>query len=194
MKYLFVIALKKEAEIIIDHYNLNKITDNYYKKDNIELLITDISRNGITACLSNYIIDNNIDIRDYTMINIGMVGSNNLKINDVYMVNESLGYHFDLTPFGDPLYKAPYSPYKMDVLNNEKVAKCYTSDGFVTNTNIKEDSLFDMELNSIVTFPFKKKYSIKVISDSLNNSEFDKFEFNESLPKIYELIDKIITE
>ena len=194
MKYLFVIALEKEAKIIKEHYNLDEITNNYYKKDNIELIITDISRNGITGSLINLLYDYDIDYRNYTMINVGMVGSNNLRINDVYMVNNSYGYNFDLTPFGDPLYKAPYSPYKMDILENEKLADCYTSDSFVTSTDIKTDALFDMELNSIVTFPFKKKYSIKVISDSLNDKEFNEFKFDKSLPKIYEIVNKIIAE
>ena len=31
MKYLFVIAMKKEANDLINHYKLNKIDDNYYK-------------------------------------------------------------------------------------------------------------------------------------------------------------------
>lgn len=194
MKYLFVIALKKEAEVIAKHYNLEKIEDNYYKNDNIELIITDISRNGITSALVNLIYDYNINLKEYTLINFGMVGSNNLKINDVYLVDKSYGYNFDLTPFGDPLYKAPYSPYQMDLINDVNKVNCYTSDSFVTSTNIKEDALFDMELNSIVTFPFKKKYSIKVISDSLSDKEFNKFNFDSSLNKIYEIIDKIIAE
>lgn len=194
MKYLFIIALEKEAKVIANHYNLNKIDDNYYKKDNIELLITDISRNGITSSLIDYIYKYNINIKDYTMINFGMVGSNNLKINDVYMVDKSYGYNFDLTLFDSPLYVAPYSPYQMDVIENIDKVNCYTSDSFVTSTNLKEDALFDMELNSIVTFPFKKKYSIKVISDSLSDKEFNKFEFDKSLNKIYEIIDKIIAD
>ena len=53
MKYLFVIAMKKEANDLINHYKLNKIDDKYYKKYNIELVITDISRNGITTSLIN---------------------------------------------------------------------------------------------------------------------------------------------
>jgi len=35
MKYLFIIAMKKEADDIINHYKLDKIDDNYYKKDNL---------------------------------------------------------------------------------------------------------------------------------------------------------------
>ncbi|MCI5733000.1 MAG: hypothetical protein MR296_03070 [Tenericutes bacterium] len=192
MKYLFVIAMKKEAGDIINHYKLDKIDDNYYKKDNLELIITDVSRNGITSALVNLIYKYNINYKDYTVINIGMVGSNNLKVGEVVMATKSLGYHFDLTPFGDPLYHALNSPFNLEKIDNIKEATCYTSDGFVLETNIKEDAIFDMELNAIVNFPFKKYYSIKVVSDSLNNKEYNNFNYKEALIKIIKVIDKII--
>ena len=78
---------------------------------------------------------------------------------------------------------------KVDGIKN---VTCYTSDGFVLETNIKEDAIFDMELNAIVNFPFKKYYSIKVVSDSLNNNEYNKFNYKKALEKIIKVIDKII--
>ncbi len=150
MEYLFVIAMKKEAKEIIKYYKLNKIDNNYYKRDNINLVITDISRNGVTSSLVSLLYKYKLDYKKYTMINVGMAGSNNLKVGSVFLIDKSYGYNFDLTPFGDPLYKAPYSPYKMDKIKGVKSVNCYTSDGFVLKTNIKEDALFDMELNSII--------------------------------------------
>ncbi len=194
MKYLFVIAMEKEAKDIIKHYGLNKIDNNYYQFDNISLVVTDISRNGVTSSLVDLIYKHKLNYKDYTMINIGMTGSNNLPVGSVFLVDKSYGYNFDLTPFGDPLYQAPYSPYKMDEIKGVKKINCYTSDGFVLKTNIKDDALFDMELNSIITFPFKKKYSIKVVSDSLNNKTYSNFKFDNELPKVYAIIDQIITE
>lgn len=192
MKYLFIIAMKKEAFDLIDHYKLDKIDDNYYKKGNLELVITNVSRNGITSSLVNLIYKYNINYKDYIMINVGMVGSNNLKVGEVVMATKSLGYHFNLTPFGDPLYHALNSPFNLDKIANIKEATCYTSDGFVLETDIKEDAIFDMELNAIVNFPFKKYYSIKVVSDSLNNKEYDNFNYQKSLEEIIKVIDKII--
>lgn len=194
MKILFVVAMDREAIKFANDYNLKKITDNYYKKDNIELIITSATRNGVTSSLSNLIYDYNIDLRDYIMINFGMVGSNNLKIGDVVMIDKSYGYNLDLTLFDKKLYEGPYSPYELYKINNEKKCNCYTSDGFVTNTDIKEDSVFDMELNSIITFPFKKCYSIKIVSDSLSNNEFEDFNYDDHINKIYEIINKIIKE
>lgn len=192
MKYLFVIAMKKEANDLINHYKLNKVDDNYYKKDNIELVITDISRNGITTSLINLMYKYNINYKDYVMINVGMVGSNNLKVGSVLIVENSYGYNFDLTPFGDKLYHAPNSPFKMNKVDNISKVDCYTSDGFVTKTDIKKDVIFDMELNAIVNFPFKKYYSIKVVSDNLNNNEYNKFNYKKALEEIIKVIDKII--
>jgi hypothetical protein len=62
----------------------------------------------------------------------------------------------------------------------------------VLKTDIKEDAIFDMELNAIVNFPFKKYYSIKVVSDSLNNKEYDNFDYQKSLEEVIKVIDKII--
>ncbi len=192
MKYLFIIAMKKEADDIINLYKLDKIDDNYYKKDNLELVITDVSRNGITSALVNLNCKYNINYKDYIAINIGMVGSNNLKVGEVVMATKSFGYHFNLTPFGDPLYHALNSPFNLEKIDGIKGAICYTSDGFVLKTDIKEDAIFDMELNAIVNFPFKKYYSIKVVSDSLNNKEYDNFDYQKSLEEVIKVIDKII--
>ena len=192
MKYLFIIAMEKEASDIIEHYKLNKIDDNYYKKDNLELVITDVSRNGITSALVNLNCKYNINYKDYIAINIGMVGSNNLKVGKVVMATKSFGYHFNLTPFGDPLYHALNSPFNLEKVDGIKNVTCYTSDGFVLKTDIKEDAIFDMELNAIVNFPFKKYYSIKVVSDSLNNNEYNKFNYKKALEKIIKVINKII--
>ena len=192
MKYLFIIAMEKEASDIIEHYKLNKINDNYYKRDNLELVITDVSRNGITSALVNLNCKYNINYKDYIAINIGMVGSNNLKVGEVVMATKSFGYRFNLTPFGDPLYHALNSPFNLEKVDGIKNVTCYTSDGFVLETNIKEDAIFDMELNAIVNFPFKKYYSIKVVSDSLNNNEYNKFNYKKALEEIIKVIDKII--
>lgn len=194
MKYLFVIAMEKEALEIIKNYKLEKVDNNYYSHDNIDLIITDISRNGITSSLINLLYKHKLNYSNYTMINVGMVGSNNLPVGSVVMANESLGYHFDLTPFGDPLYQAPNSPFKLNVIEGIKQAKCYTSDGFVLKTNIKDDVIFDMELNAIINFPFKKYYSIKIISDSLNNNEYNDFNFKDKIKEIFNIVDKIMQD
>lgn len=194
MKYLFVIAMQKESKEIINHYGLKKVDENYYKNGNKELIITDISRNGITNSLINLLYKYKLNYKDYVMINIGMVGSNNLPIESIVGIDKSYGYHFDLTPFNDPLYHAPFSPFQMEKIEGIKQVNCYTSDEFVLKTDIKEDVVFDMELNSIVVFPFKKHYSIKIVSDSLSNCEYNNFNYNDAIKKVFKITDKIMQD
>lgn len=185
MNILFVIAMEKEAKKIIEHYNLKK-EKNIYKNKNIELIMTDITRNGIIKSLIN------IDTTNKIIINVGFVGSNNINIGEIVQVDKSYGYHFDLTPFGTPKYIAPNSPYEIDKIKDLKSIDCYTSDAFVTNTDIKKDAIFDMELNAITLFPHKKLYSIKIVSDNLNTKSYQEFHYDKAIKETIKYIDRII--
>lgn len=192
MKILFVIAMQSEAVHIINKYNLRKIDDNYFRKDNIELIITGVSRNGITNSLVNHIYKYKVDLHDYIIINFGLVGSNKLEVSTIAIVNNSFAYHMDTTMFGDKLYHGINSPYKLDTIDTLYRVDCYTSDGFVLNTNIKEPVIFDMELNALTCFPHKRLYSIKVVSDCLNSDNYRNFKLENKLDEIFIAIDNII--
>ena len=185
MNFLFVIAMEKEANKIIEYYNLKK-EENIYRKGNIELVITDFTRNGIVKSLIG------IDTSDKIIINVGFVGSNNLDVGSVVQVDRSFGYHFDLTPFGDALYYAPNSPYELDKIDDLRSVDCYTSDGFVTSTNLIDDAIFDMELNILTVFPHKKLFSIKIVSDNLNTDEYEDFDYDVAIGSCIKYVDKII--
>ena len=191
MNILFVIAMQKEANEIIKHYNLEKQKENFYKKNNISLIITDVGRNNVTIALLE--LSKIYDMEKSIIINIGLVGSNNLNIGSIIEINNSYGYHFDLTPFGDKLYHTTNSPYKLNTINNLKQIDCYTSDGFVQQTDIKETCVFDMELNTITLFPHKKLHSIKIVSDTLDASKYNEFNYNKSIQESLTISDKIIS-
>ena len=191
MNILFVVAMQKEANKIIEHYNLIKQKENFYQKENISLVITDVGRNNVTKTLLELL--NTYNIKESIIINIGLVGSNNLNIGEIIEVNNNYGYHFDLTPFGDKLYHTTNSPYKLNTINELKLIDCYTSDGFVQQTNIKETCVFDMELNAITLFPHKKIHSIKIVSDTLDASKYNEFNYNEAIKKSLIYSDKIIS-
>jgi len=191
MNILFVIAMQKEANEIIKHYNLEKQKENFYKKNNISLIITDVGRNNVTIALLE--LSKIYDMKKSIIINIGLVGSNNLNIGSIIEINNSYGYHFDLTPFGDKLYHTTNSPYKLNTINNLKQIDCYTSDGFVQQTDIKETCVFDMELNTITLFPHKKIHSIKIVSDTLDASKYNEFNYNKSIQESLTISDKIIS-
>ena len=188
MNILFVIAMQKEANKIIEHYNLKK-ENNIYKNKNISLIITDVGRNNVVTSLINIIPI----LKNTTIINIGFVGSNNLDIGEIIQIDKNYGYHFDLTPFGDKLYHTKNSPYQLNTIENLKKTDCYTSDGFVQQTNIKETCAFDMELNAIVQFPHKDIYSIKIVSDTLNAKKYSEFNYDKAIEQALEYSDKIIS-
>lgn len=191
MNILFVVAMQKEANKIIEHYNLKKQKENFYQKENISLIITDIGRNNVTINLLE--LTKTYNIKEAIIINIGLTGSNNLNIGEIVEINNSYGYHFDLTPFGDKLYHTTNSPFKLDTINELKLIDCYTSDGFVQETNIKETCVFDMELNAITLFPHKKIHSIKIVSDTLNANTYNEFNYDEAIQKSLIYSDKIIS-
>ena len=56
------------------------------------------------------------------------------------------------------------------------------------NTNIK----LDLDGNHSHKFHLKNTTSIKVVSDSLNNNEYNKFNYKKALEEIIKVIDKII--
>ena len=191
MNILIITAMQKEANKIIEYYNLIKQKENFYQKNNISLIITNVGRNNVTKSLIDLL--NIYSMKESIIINIGLVGSNNLKIGEIIQINNSYGYHFDLTPFGDKLYHTTNSPYKLNTIKELKQIDCYTSDGFVQQTNIKETCVFDMELNSITLFPHKKMHSIKIVSDTLNASIYNEFNYDKAIKNSIKYIDKIIS-
>ena len=190
MNILIVTAMPKEANKIIEKYNLKKQTENFYQKENISLIITDVGRNNVTLSLFN--LSKTYDMDNSIVINIGLVGSNSLNVGEVIEVNKSYGYHFDLTPFGDKLYHTTNSPFKLDKITDLKQIDCYTSDGFVQETNIKETCVFDMELNTITLFPHKKIHSIKIVSDTLSANAYKEFNYDKAILNTLEHLKKII--
>ena len=103
------------------------------------------------------------------VVNIGYAGSNCLEVGTVAAVGRSYrltdgNYQFD--DFRNPLV------FKAETDGSGDVFPCYTSNSFVTQTDITEAALFDMELNYIVAFPFEMLGSIKIVSDNLSVDAF----------------------
>lgn len=63
-------------------------------------------------------------------------------------------------------------------MNNDiKKSVCYSSESFVTSTDIKEECIFDMELHSIAIIADMydvKLMSLKIVSDNLNLDDYYK--------------------
>ena len=104
--------------------------------------------------------------RKYTIINVGYAGSNVLEVGKAYQVSTSCLYH-PIADYGEP-------NVSLSLLDDKQTAyPCYTSSDFVTNTDIKQVAIFDMELAIIAAMGFERVYSIKKISDNLSLKEYE---------------------
>lgn len=99
--------------------------------------------------------------RDTPILNIGYAGSNSIPIGNECLISECRHYHPNVS-FDEATYK----------LDGDYV--CYTSDDFVTNTDITEPVVFDMELYAILSMGFTDVVAIKIISDNLSLKEYEK--------------------
>lgn len=191
-KFLFVIAMEKEAENIakkleLDKININgKINLKIYRRNNISLLITGIGKQQTAINLTQY-LDNNKENKPDVIINIGYVGSTNTKIGTWVNVNKIYNYEWNIPgeqkysidgfkDFDENSEKSNSSIIKTLDNNNVKVLPCYSAECFVTNTDIKEDVIFDMELHSIYLicqmYNINELISLKKVSDNLSLKDY----------------------
>ena len=76
----------------------------------------------------------------------------------------------------------------IDKIFNCETYSCFTSDTFVTEPAVNQKSIYDMELYKLTKLPHKKLYSLKIVSDNLN--EHDCEQYNDELA--WEKIKKIL--
>lgn len=98
--------------------------------------------------------------RDTPIINIGYAGSNVIEKGKVCIIGECRHYH-------------PNVDFKEPSFTLDGGFVCYTSDDFVTHTDIKEPVVFDMELYAILAMGFTNVQAIKIISDNLSTEEYE---------------------
>lgn len=97
------------------------------------------------------------------IINFGYVGSNNIPIGTEIIVGECRLYHPNVI-YNEVEY----------MLDKESTIKCFTSNDFVLKTGLKKPCVFDMELAFICALGFRKVKSIKIVSDNLSLTEYEK--------------------
>lgn len=97
--------------------------------------------------------------RSLKITNFGYCGSNKLPIGTEVRIGCCCLYHPNVE----------YQDIKYILDGN---IKCYTSNDFVLQTDIKEPVVFDMELAYICAM-FRNVKSIKIVSDNLSLKEYD---------------------
>lgn len=98
--------------------------------------------------------------RDEPILNIGYAGSNRIPVGTVVKVGRVALYH-------------PHAEYPERVFFLNGDTPCYTSCDFVTETEVQEDCVFDMELAFILGMGFTNVTALKVVSDNLDKNQYD---------------------
>lgn len=98
--------------------------------------------------------------RETPIINYGYAGSNSLPIGTKVTVGRCRLYH-------------PSVEYREPIYTLGGNVDCYTSNDFVTSTEIKDPAVFDMELAYILALGFLNVQSIKIISDNLSLEQYE---------------------
>lgn len=112
--------------------------------------------------------------RDTPILNYGLAGSNIIPKGTVCAIAKSKLYH--------PVAEFDDLEFDLDCCTDNDIATlslpidrcvtCYTSNDFVTQTDMQEPIAFDMELAYILALGFTHVKSIKKISDALNLEEY----------------------
>lgn len=124
-----------------------------------EILVTGIGGVNVVEALR--------DIpRDTPIFNIGYAGSNSIKPGTRCRIGKVALHH-------------PKAAYEEPSFSLDGETPCFTSSDFVTETAIEEPCVFDMELAYILALGFTNVTAEKVVSDNLNEKEYERFTGNQ---------------
>ena len=122
------------------------------------------------------------------IINIGYAGSTDIRVGKWVNISRVYNYEWEI-PGEEKYVMLAGGSQKLELLDNSEIEKveCYSSESFVTETDIEEHVAFDMELHSISLLCEMYEIpliSLKKISDNLS---LDKYYENLKEEEIFEL-------
>ena len=142
---LYVVAMPSEIELIKPYSDWN---------GKGPVLVTGAGAVNVIQALR--------DVPRNTMImNVGYAGSNKIPVGTRCYIGKVRMYH-------------PAAKIEDPVFDLNGTVPCYTAGDFVTETDIDEPCVFDMELAYILAMGFERVYAVKVVSDNLDYDEFEK--------------------
>ena len=174
-KILLICAMEKEAKQIVEALEMKELRLNLFenKTKNMQLLITGIGKELTAISLTRYLSENgNPDL----IVNVGYAGSTDIPIGK--WVNISRVYNDEWELPGEEKYiMLAGGSQKLELLDDSNIesVECYSSESFVTETDINDHVAFDMELHSIslICDLYKiKLLSLKKISDNLSVGDY----------------------
>ena len=187
-KVLFICALEKEGRQMAERLEMREISDGVFenKEKNQDLIITGMGKQFTAISLTKYLCNNE---KPDLIINVGYAGSTDIPIGKWVNISRAYNYEWDI-PGEEKYVMIKGGSQKLELLNNSsvEVVECYTSESFVTETDIEEHVAFDMELHSIsliCDLNNIKLLSLKKISDNLSIEDYYE---NLNKDEIFELV------
>lgn len=172
---LFVCSMEKEGKQIAKQLNMKEEKNNLFINESTKqkLLITGIGKQLTAINLTQYLCENSIP---NLIINIGYAGSTDIEIGKWVNISRVYNYEWEI-PGEEKYVMLAGGSQNLQIIKNSNIenVECYSSESFVTQTNIKEHVAFDMELHSISLICDLYKIpliSLKKISDNLNINDY----------------------
>ncbi|MBR3674020.1 MAG: hypothetical protein IKN65_07095 [Clostridia bacterium] len=172
---LFVCAMEKEGKQIAEKLNMKEVAENLFenKEENKRILITGIGKQVTAINLTQYLCNNP---KPDLIINVGYAGSTDIPIGKWVNISKAYNYEWGI-PEEEKYVMDVGGSQELETLDNVDIEKveCYSSESFVTETNIEGHVAFDMELHSISLICDLNKISLlalKKISDNLNLGDY----------------------
>lgn len=182
---LIVCAMQKEGIKIASRLELDKVNDSIFRKGSISLLISGIGKQKTAISLTQYLCNN---VKPELIVNIGYAGATDIQIGKWVNVTKCFNYEWDI-PGEEKYSMLDFGNQELVILNLEDMicAPCYTAEAFVTNTELTEQVVFDMELHSVALICDMeniKLLSLKKVSDNLS---LEKYYDNLKSEEVFEL-------
>ena len=137
------------------------------------MLITGIGKQLTAINLTQYLSNNS---KPDLIINIGFAGSTDIPIGKWVNISRVYNYEWEI-PGEEKYVMLAGGSQKLEVLENSNIeqVECYSSESFVTETDLEEHIAFDMELHSIALICDLYEIpllSLKKISDNLSLGDY----------------------
>jgi len=165
---LIVTALRAEANPLIKHFGLQPVKKSHlklYNNSDVSLLICGLGKKKASASVSEFLND---FPDEYLLVNVGLAGGNPkiAELGEMYVVHKIL----------DELAKRDWFP---DILikHDLKEFSVTTVEEAVSGGAEAHESLVDMEASAIFesavkSIPAHRMVFLKIVSDSMDESEF----------------------
>ena len=191
---LFICAMEKEGKQLAEGLGMKEIGCGdertgllvFGNEDGSRRLI--ISRMGKQFTMMNltkYLCNNErIDL----IINIGFAGSTDIPVGKWVNIERAYNYEWDI-PGEEKYVMINGGSQKLMILENSglETVECYSSESFVTETDIEEHVAFDMELHSISLICDLYDIPVLALKKISDNLSLDSYYKNLKKDEVFEL-------